>query len=137
MKPHEQGWVLPMALFGLTVLSALATGAWHHAQQHSQRWGHQVQHERCHQLAHARMHAAVEALQNHTAIPEGVRVDIIHSIDLGWSAPHWRLNRMTANAEVGHARVVLQSTWAQALDNQGQVLSGLPLQRLSWREVWP
>ena len=137
MKPHERGWVLHMALFGLTVLSALATGAWQHAQQHSERWGHQVQHERCHQLAHARLHAAVVALNNQTAIPEGVQVDIIHSKDLGWPAPHWRLNRITAQAEVGHARVVLQSTWAQGLDQQGQVLSGLPMRRLSWREVWP
>lgn len=137
MKPHERGWVLPMALFGLTVLSALATGAWQHAQQHSERWGHQVQHERCHQLAHARLHAAVVALNNQTAIPEGVQVDIIHSRDLGWPAPHWRLNRITAQAVVGHARVVLQSTWAHALDQQDQVISGQPMRRLSWREVWP
>lgn len=133
----ERGWVLPMALLGLAVLSGLAASAWHHAQQGAQGFGYALQHERSRQQANAQLHAGEAAWQRGAALPAGVEFSSALSADLGWPQPHWRLQRFTATGAVGDSRVVLQSTWAQAVDEHGQVPADAPAQRLSWREVWP
>jgi len=138
MNPHhEQGWVLPLALLGLAVVSGLAAGAWRHAQQDAQGWGHALQHERSRQQAHAQLQASELAWQRGLPVPAGVEMTSWLSPNLGGIAPTWRLQRFTAIGSHGDSRVVLQSTWVQALDEQGQVRPDTPPQRLSWREVWP
>jgi uncharacterized protein with beta-barrel porin domain len=136
--PHdEQGWVLPMALLGLAVVSGLAAGAWRHAQQGVEGFGHVLQHERSRQQAHAQLQASESAWRQGLALPPGVEARSLLSTDLGWPAQAWQLQRFTATGAHGDSRVVLESTWVQALDAHGQVRPDIPPQRLSWREVWP
>lgn len=136
--PHnEQGWVLPMALLGLSVVSGLAAGAWRDAQLGAQGFGHVWQHERSRQQAHAQLQASESAWLQGLEVLGGVEAIGLLSTDLGVPAPAWRLQRFTATGVHGDSRVVLQSTWLQALDKYGQVRPDIPPQRLSWREVWP
>jgi hypothetical protein len=138
MNTHrEQGWVLPMALLGLAVLSGLAAGAWRYAQQGAQGLGHALQHEHSRQQAHAQLRASELAWQQGLPVPAGVQMTSLHSPGLGEPVAAWRLQRFTAIGSHGDSRVVLQSTWVQALDEHGQVRPNTPPQRLSWREVWP
>jgi len=134
---HEQGWVLPMALLGLAVVSGLAAGAWRHAQHGAQGFGHVWQHERSRQQAHAQLQASESAWRQGLALPAGVQARSLPSTDGLGPAPTWRLQRFTASGAHGDSRVVLESTWVQALDEHGQVRPEIPPQRLSWREVWP
>ena len=136
--PHdEQGWVLPMALLGLAVVSGLAAGAWRHAQHGVEGFGHVLQHERSRQQAHAQLQASESAWRQGLALPPGVLARSLPSTDGLGPAPAWRLQRFTATGIHGNSRVVLESTWVQALDEHGQVRPDVPPQRLSWREVWP
>lgn len=132
---HERGWVLPLVLLGLTVVSGLSVSAWRHATQGAEGFGHALQHERSRQLAHAQLHASEAAWLSGAALPPGVEVRTVLSADLGWSKPDWLLQRFTASGFMGDSRVVLESTWAVPLDEHGQAQA--PAQRLSWREVWP
>jgi Tfp pilus assembly protein PilX len=134
---HEQGWVLPMALLGLAVVSGLATGAWRHAQHGAQGFGHVWQHEQSRQQAHAQLQAGESAWRQGLGLPAGVQARSLQSTDGGELTPAWRLQRFTATGAHGDSRVVLQSTWLQALDEHGQIRPDVPPQRLSWREVWP
>ena len=134
---HEQGWVLPLALLGLAVVSALAAGAWRHAHHGAQGLGHTLQHERSRQQAHAQLQASESAWRQGLPLPAGVQSSSWMSTDLGGPSPVWQLQRFTATGVHGDSRVVLQSTWVQALDEHGQVRPDTPPQRLSWREVWP
>lgn len=137
MRPNEQGWVLPIALMGLAVVSAVAAGTWRQAQHAAEGLGHALQHERSRQAAHAQLQTAQTAWQRGLPLPLGVEVHTTLSSDLGWPAPRWRLHRFTATGQHGESRVVLQSTWAQALDERGQVRFDTPPQAWSWREVGP
>lgn len=134
---HQQGWVLPLALMGLAVVSALAAGAWRHAHHGAQGLGHALQHERSRQQAHALLHRSESAWQQGLPVPAEVHMSSLLSADPGGPAPAWRLQRFTATGVHGDSRVVLQSTWVQALDELGQVRWDTAPQRLSWREVWP
>ena len=136
-ESNERGWVLPIALMGLAVVSAVAAGTWRQAQQAAEGLGHALQHERSRQAAHAQLRAAQAAWQRGHPLPLGVEVNTTLSSDLGWPAPHWRLDRFTVTGHHGESRVVLQSTWAQALDEHGQIRPDVPPQAWSWREVWP
>jgi hypothetical protein len=136
--PHdEQGWVLPMALLGLAVVSGLAAGAWRHAHHAAQGLGHALQNERSRQQAHAQLQASESAWRQGLALPPGVLARSLPSTDGLGPAPAWRLQRFTATGIHGDSRVVLESTWVQVLDEHGQVRPDIPPQRLSWREVWP
>ena len=136
--PHdEQGWVLPMALLGLAVVSGFAAGAWRHAQHCVEGFGHVLQHERSRQQAHAQLQASESAWRQGLALPPGVQALSLPSTDGLGSASAWQLQRFTASGAHGDSRVVLESTWVQALDANGQVRPEIPPQRLSWREVWP
>lgn len=134
---HEQGWVLPLALMGLAVVSGLAAGAWRHAQHGAQGLGHALQHEQSRQRAHAQLQSSESAWRMGLNEPSGWELIELQNKDLGGIAPAWRLQRFTATGVHGDSRVVLQSTWVQALDEQGRVRADIPPQRLSWREVWP
>ena len=133
----EQGWVLPIALMGLAVVSALAASAWRQAQHSAESFGHATQHERSRQAAHAQLQSGEAAWQRGLTLPAGLEHRSVHSRDLGWPPPHWRLHRFTATGTHGDGRVVLESTWAQALDEHDQALANSPPQRWSWRELWP
>lgn len=134
---HEQGWVLPLALLGLAVVSAMAAGAWRHAHHGAQGLGHALQHERSRQQAHAQLQASESAWRQGLTVPRAGETISLASTDLGGPAPAWQLQRFTATGVHGDSRVVLQSTWVQALDEHGQARLDTPPQRLSWREVWP
>ena len=136
--PHdEQGWVLPMALLGLAVVSGLAAGAWRHAQHGVEGFGHVLQHERSRQQAHAQLQASESAWQEGLTEHKAGEAISLPSTDLGGPAPAWQLQRFTATGVHGDSRVVLESTWVHALDEHGQVRPDIPPERLSWREVWP
>lgn len=133
----EQGWVMPIALMGLAVVSALTASAWRHAQHRTEGFGYLQQHERTRQTAHRQLKLGESAWQRDLALPAGVEHRTVISGDLGWPPPHWQLHRFTATGTHGDSQVVLESTWAQALDENGQPRWDLPPQRWSWREVWP
>ncbi len=135
--PSEEGWVMPLALMGLAVVSAVTTSAWHQARQRAEGFGYLQQHERSRQAAHAQLQAAELAWQHGFSLPTGVVHRNVLSTDLGWPPPHRQLHRFTAIGQHGDSRVVVESTWAQALDEHGQPRSDTPPERWAWREIWP
>jgi hypothetical protein len=136
MKTRERGWVMPMALLGLGLVSALASAAWRHAQQGTETFGHELRREQAHQQAQALLQLTQAAIAQGHDWPEGAEVQSMDTSDSFWSAPGWRLHRITVTGRMGPSRVVLQGTWIQALDEQGQSLKASSPLRLSWREVW-
>lgn len=133
----EQGWVMPIALMGLAVVSGVTASAWRQAQHRAESFGYLQQHERSRQAAHAQLKAGESAWQRGLALPAGLEHRNVLSADLGWPPPHRRLHQFTAIGTHGDSRVVLQSIWVQALDEHGQPRWDSPPQRWSWREVWP
>lgn len=131
----ERGWVLPLALLGLAVVSGLTTSAWRQAHQGASGFGHAWAHERSRQQAHAELQSFEAAWLAGTSVPARAEVHTVLSTDLGWTGAPQRIVRLTATGWHAGSRVVLQSTWAQALDEHGHA-SASP-QRLSLREVWP
>jgi hypothetical protein len=133
----EQGWVMPIALIGLAVVSALATSAWRQAQHSTEGLGYLKQHERSRQMAHAQLSKGESAWRRGDPLPSELQYRTMLSADLGWPPPHWQLHRFIATGTHGDSRVVLESTWVQALDEHGQPRRDTPPERWSWRELWP